>query len=53
MNTYTTSIVYENDEAYMTFPEEMITELGWEIGDKVSWIDNKDGTYSITKVVDE
>lgn len=50
MSKYTTSIEYENDESYITFPEEMLEELGWDVGDTLSWKDNGDGTYSITKV---
>lgn len=28
----------------------MLEELGWSIGDELTWTDNGDGTYSITKV---
>jgi bifunctional DNA-binding transcriptional regulator/antitoxin component of YhaV-PrlF toxin-antitoxin module len=50
MTTHTASIEFENDEAYITIPEEMIAELGWSPGDTLYWIDNQNGTYSIVRV---
>lgn len=29
--------------------DEMTAGLGWEVGDTLEWIDNKDGTWSIKK----
>lgn len=29
---------------------ELCTKMGWEPGDKLEWIDNKDGTFSLKKV---
>ena len=31
--------------------DEMTAGLGWEIGDTLEWIDNKDGTWTIKKKV--
>jgi len=36
-------------ELVLPFPEDLIKELGWNIGDTLQWIDNNDGTFSIKK----
>jgi hypothetical protein len=28
---------------------ELCEQLGWKIGDQLEWIDNKDGSWTITK----
>jgi hypothetical protein len=38
-----------NGEWYITFPDELIEKVGWEEGDTLEWVDNKDGTFSIKK----
>lgn len=38
---------------YITFNEEMLAESGFELGDKLDWIDNKDGSYTLTKQKDK
>ena len=51
MKKYTVTL--EEDPAtgdvILPFPEEMLTEVGWEEGDVLVWKDNQDGTFSITK----
>ena len=51
MKKYTVTL--EEDPAtgdvILPFPEEMLTEVGWEEGDVLVWKDNRDGTFSITK----
>jgi hypothetical protein len=55
MKTYTTE-VYElgpdNDynDLIIKLPDELLEELQWFDGDKVEWIDNGDGSYSVRKV---
>lgn len=53
MTTYTSSIEFEDGEAYIIFPAEAVAELGWKFGDKLLWADNEDGTYSLTKVIED
>ena len=28
---------------------ELCAQLGWQVGDPIEWIDNKDGTWLMTK----
>jgi hypothetical protein len=55
MKKYTVTL--EEDPAtgdvILPFPEEMLTEVGWEEGDVLMWEDNKNGTFSITKKLSE
>jgi hypothetical protein len=34
-------------------PEELLKMQSWVEGDTLSWVDNKDGTWTIEKVLDE
>lgn len=29
--------------------DEIFAELGWTVGDVVKWVDNRDGTWTISK----
>ena len=42
-----------DDDGVLTIPDDMLKELGWNEGDMLEWIDNKDGTLSLVKVTDE
>lgn len=44
--SWTTTI---SEDGILTFPPEMLEEVGWKEGDKLIWIDNKDGTWSLIK----
>jgi hypothetical protein len=46
-----TVILEEDDEGNLVLPlsDDMLEELGWEIGDTIDWTDNKDGSWSMTK----
>jgi hypothetical protein len=37
----------------LPFPSEMLDQLGWTIGDTLTWTDNKDGSFTISKKVKE
>ena len=41
----------ENGEQFLTFPEELMEELGWKEGDILNWDMQGDGIY-ISKVAD-
>jgi hypothetical protein len=54
MNTRTVQIVDDPDhpgELLLDLGNELCAELGWAIGDTVQWIDLKDGSWQITKIL--
>jgi len=38
-----------DDDGVITFPDELMKELGWKEGDVLEWIDNQDGSFSLVK----
>jgi antitoxin component of MazEF toxin-antitoxin module len=53
MKTYTTTVEEDPtnpDEVIISFPDEMMAELGWKEGDTISWRIEADGTAVISKV---
>ncbi len=38
-----------SDDGILTFPDDMMKELGWKEGDLLQWIDNNDGSFSLVK----
>lgn len=38
-----------NGDLVLPFDEDMLAELGWDVGDTLKWADNGDGTFSISK----
>ena len=52
MNTRTLQVVDDPDhpgELLLDLGNELCAELGWAVGDTVQWIDNKDGTWTVQK----
>jgi hypothetical protein len=41
----------ETGDHYLQFSDEMLAELGWQIGDPLEWIDNQDGSWTIRKTI--
>jgi hypothetical protein len=39
----------ETGDAILNLPDELLTQAGWQEGDVINWIDNKDGTWSLFK----
>ena len=52
--TYETSVEYNEDfqEYFLTLPDELLDNIGWEEGDVLEWHVNKDGTVLIERVDD-
>jgi bifunctional DNA-binding transcriptional regulator/antitoxin component of YhaV-PrlF toxin-antitoxin module len=48
---YESTVEYNDDydEYNITIPEELLDSTGWEEGDVLSWILNKDGTVLLTR----
>lgn len=42
--------VEEGDDLYMQIPDELMEDMGWEIGDDLKFIDHKDGSFRLRKV---
>ena len=42
--------VDESDNPFITFPEELIEELGWIEGDVLEWSEDIDGTILLKKI---
>lgn len=47
----TTLIV--DDDGVLTFPEEILKNLGWKEGDVLEWIDNQNGSFTLRKPDDK
>ena len=39
-----------DDKLLIVIPDAIIEKLGWGDGDKVQWSDNRDGSFTISKV---
>ena len=50
--SYTIDIKHadQSDDLYMEIPDELMEDMGWEIGDDLKFIDHKDGSFRIRKV---
>ena len=35
------------EELMLDLSTELCKELGWQVGDTIEWIDNKDGTWTL------
>ena len=46
-----TKTIKRSDDCYIQFSEEEMKSLGIEPGDKFSWKDNKDGSFTLEKHV--
>jgi hypothetical protein len=47
-------ITLENDEEgnlVLPLSEDILKEVGWETGDVIDWIDNKDGSWTMKKKI--
>jgi len=39
----------ENGDLILPLGDELCKEVGWEVGDTISWADNGDGSWTMTK----
>ena len=39
----------ETKELVMPFPPELLAQMGWDFGDVLTWKDNNDGSFSLSK----
>ena len=45
----TLPIESDGDDLILTFTDELLEELGWNVGDDLDWEVQKDGTITISK----
>ena len=38
------------DDGVLTFPEDLLKEVGWKEDDVLQWVDNNDGSFSLVKL---
>jgi len=43
----------DDGDEFIQFPEELMNEVDWHEGDVIEWIDNKDGSWTLQKKIDE
>ena len=48
-NTWSVEVVQdpETGELLLPFPPDLLSQMGWSEGTDLSWIDNKNGTFSL------
>ena len=49
METLTVNEDPQSGDLYLQFTDDLLEKLGWEPGDNLAWIDNEDGTWTLTK----
>ena len=43
----------ETGELMLPFSDEMLAEVGWKTGDTLTWTDNKNGSWTLSKKENE
>ena len=51
LNNKIVTLVEDEDTGDLILPigDELMAEVGWEVGDTLDWVDNKDGSFTIMK----
>ena len=49
METLTVNEDPQSGDLYLQFSDDLLEKLGWKPGDSLAWIDNEDGTWTLTK----
>lgn len=39
----------KTDDYYIELPDKLLSELNWKTGDNITWANNNDGTFTLTK----
>lgn len=43
----------ESGDTFIELPNDLMIEAGWNLGDNIEWIDNKDGSWTMKKKEDK
>lgn len=41
----------ETGDQILEFPDSLMEEAGWKEGDTIEWVDNKDGSWTLRKLL--
>lgn len=47
--TYKQTVEHDGNDLVLTFPEQLLKKLGWEVGDDLQFTPHADGSFSVTK----
>ena len=47
-HSWTVTLEEDGEDVILPFPADMLEQLGWKEGTTIYWIDNKDGTFTLT-----
>jgi len=53
MTTYTANVIEDPDnpgELLLDLGPDLCEKMGWRPGELINWTDNKDGTWTMTKI---
>jgi len=39
----------DDGELLITFPDELMEKMNWQVGDTIEWIDNENGSWTLKK----
>lgn len=48
--SYTLPVECKGDDCFVTIPEEVLDKTGWDAGDTLEWVSNKDGSFTVKYV---
>lgn len=54
MKSWTLTLETDSETGDLVLPltDEILSEVGWKLGEKLNWKDNKDGTWTLSKADD-
>ena len=52
MGTVKIKYCKEKDYYYFNLPNNIMSKLGWGVGDTIDWTNNNDGTFTLTKIIE-
>ncbi len=53
LNSWILEVKEDSDtgDSILEFPPEVLEQTGWQEGDTINWIDNGDGSWTLTKKI--
>jgi len=54
-NKWTLNVKHDDEsgDTFIELPDDLMIEAGWNLGDDIEWIDNKDGSWTMKKKEDK